>query len=212
MSENLGQLAINQARENGGKLEVISKVKVEDKRDLSIAYTPGVASVSSAIAEDVELAYELTTKKNTVAVVSDGSAVLGLGDIGPEAAMPVMEGKAALFKRFANVDAVPIVLKTNDTEEIISIVKAISPTFGGINLEDISAPRCFEIEQRLIEECDIPVFHDDQHGTAIVVLAALFNSLKLVKKDIEDIKVVVNGGGSAGLSITRKLLSAGANM
>ncbi|MFD3077262.1 NAD(P)-dependent malic enzyme, partial [Streptococcus agalactiae] len=210
MSENLGQLAINQARENGGKLEVISKVKVEDKRDLSIAYTPGVASVSSAIAEDVELAYELTTKKNTVAVVSDGSAVLGLGDIGPEAAMPVMEGKAALFKRFANVDAVPIVLKTNDTEEIISIVKAISPTFGGINLEDISAPRCFEIEQRLIEECDIPVFHDDQHGTAIVVLAALFNSLKLVKKDIEDIKVVVNGGGSAGLSITRKLLSAGA--
>ena len=210
MSENLGQLAINQARENGGKLEVISKVKVEDKRGLSIAYTPGVASVSSAIAEDVELAYELTTKKNTVAVVSDGSAVLGLGDIGPEAAMPVMEGKAALFKRFANVDAVPIVLKTNDTEEIISIVKAISPTFGGINLEDISAPRCFEIEQRLIEECDIPVFHDDQHGTAIVVLAALFNSLKLVKKDIEDIKVVVNGGGSAGLSITRKLLSAGA--
>lgn len=210
MSENLGQLAINQARENGGKLEVISKVKVEDKRDLSIAYTPGVASVSSAIAEDVELAYELTTKKNTVAVVSDGSAVLGLGDIGPEAAMPVMEGKAALFKRFASVDAVPIVLKTNDTEEIISIVKAISPTFGGINLEDISAPRCFEIEQRLIEECDIPVFHDDQHGTAIVVLAALFNSLKLVKKDIEDIRVVVNGGGSAGLSITRKLLSAGA--
>lgn len=210
MSENLGQLAINQARENGGKLEVISKVKVEDKRDLSIAYTPEVASVSSAIAEDVELAYELTTKKNTVAVVSDGSAVLGLGDIGPEAAMPVMEGKAALFKRFANVDAVPIVLKTNDTEEIISIVKAISPTFGGINLEDISAPRCFEIEQRLIEECDIPVFHDDQHGTAIVVLAALFNSLKLVKKDIEDIRVVVNGGGSAGLSITRKLLSAGA--
>ncbi|MEE3767025.1 NADP-dependent malic enzyme [Streptococcus agalactiae] len=210
MSENLGQLAINQARENGGKLEVISKVKVEDKRELSIAYTPGVASVSSAIAEDVELAYELTTKKNTVAVVSDGSAVLGLGDIGPEAAMPVMEGKAALFKRFANVDAVPIVLKTNDTEEIISIVKAISPTFGGINLEDISAPRCFEIEQRLIEECDIPVFHDDQHGTAIVVLAALFNSLKLVKKDIEDIRVVVNGGGSAGLSITRKLLSAGA--
>ncbi|EPX17308.1 malate dehydrogenase [Streptococcus agalactiae LDS 610] len=210
MSENLGQLAINQARENGGKLEVISKVKVEDKRDLSIAYTPGVASVSSAIAEDVELAYELTTKKNTVAVVSDGSAVLGLGDIGPEAAMPVMEGKAALFKRFSNVDAVPIVLKTNDTEEIISIVKAISPTFGGINLEDISAPRCFEIEQRLIEECDIPVFHDDQHGTAIVVLAALFNSFKLVKKDIEDIRVVVNGGGSAGLSITRKLLSAGA--
>ncbi|WP_438838319.1 NAD(P)-dependent malic enzyme [Streptococcus pluranimalium] len=210
MTENVGQLAIEQARQNGGKLEVISKVEVNNRKDLSIAYTPGVASVSSAVADDVTLAYELTTKKNTVAVVSDGSAVLGLGDIGAEAAMPVMEGKAALFKRFADVDAVPIVLNTNDTEEIINIVKAISPTFGGVNLEDISAPRCFEIEQRLIEECDIPVFHDDQHGTAIVVLAAIFNSLKLIGKALEDVKVVVNGGGSAGLSITRKLLAAGA--
>lgn len=210
MSENVGQLAIEQARKNGGKLEVISKVDVNNRKDLSIAYTPEVASVSSAVAEDVSLAYELTTKKNTVAVVSDGSAVLGLGNIGAEAAMPVMEGKAALFKRFADVDAVPIVLNTNDTEEIINIVKAISPTFGGVNLEDISAPRCFEIEQRLIKECDIPVFHDDQHGTAIVVLAAIFNSLKLIGKALADVKVVVSGGGSAGLSITRKLLAAGA--
>ncbi|MGT2887394.1 NADP-dependent malic enzyme [Streptococcus didelphis] len=210
MTTDLGQLAIEQAKKNGGKLEVIPKVEIKDKHDLSIAYTPGVASVSSAIAKDPDLGYELTTKKNTVAVVSDGSAVLGLGDIGAIAAMPVMEGKAALFKEFANVDAVPIVLDTNDTEEIIRIVKAIAPTFGGINLEDISAPRCFEIEKRLIEECNIPVFHDDQHGTAIVVLAALFNSLKLISKTIDAVKIVVNGGGSAGLSITRKLLAAGA--
>ncbi|MGT2932622.1 NAD(P)-dependent malic enzyme [Streptococcus catagoni] len=210
MSKNLGQLALAQAREFGGKLEIKSKVTVENKEDLSIAYTPGVATVSSEIAKDAKLGYELTSKKNTVAVISDGTAVLGLGDIGPVAAMPVMEGKAVLFKEFADVDAIPIVLDTKDTEEIISIVKAISPTFGGINLEDISAPRCFEIEQRLIEECDIPVFHDDQHGTAIVVLAAVFNSLKLIHKSIEAVKIVVNGGGSAGLSITRKLLAAGA--
>lgn len=210
MTKDFGQLALEQAKKFGGKLEVIPKVAIENKRDLSIAYTPGVASVSTAIANDKELGYELTSKKNTVAVVSDGSAVLGLGDIGALAAMPVMEGKAALFKAFAGVDAVPIVLDTNDTEEIINIVKALSPTFGGINLEDISAPRCFEIEQRLIEECDIPVFHDDQHGTAIVVLAAIFNALKLIGKALEDVKVVVNGGGSAGLSITRKLLAAGA--
>ncbi|MGT2928652.1 NAD(P)-dependent malic enzyme [Streptococcus dentasini] len=210
MSNDVRELALQQARENGGKLEVTSKVKVEDKRDLSIAYTPGVAAVSSAIAENKELAYELTTKKNTVAVVSDGSAVLGLGNIGAEAAMPVMEGKAALFKRFANVDAVPIVLDTQDTEEIIATVKAIAPTFGGVNLEDISAPRCFEIEERLIEECNIPIFHDDQHGTAIIVLAAAFNSLKLINKAIDEVKIVVNGGGSAGLSITRKFLAAGA--
>ncbi|EFR45312.1 NAD(P)-dependent malic enzyme [Streptococcus pseudoporcinus] len=210
MTKDFGQLALEQAKKFGGKLEVIPKVAIENKRDLSIAYTPGVASVSTAIANDKELGYELTSKKNTVAVVSDGSAVLGLGDIGALAAMPVMEGKAALFKAFAGVDAVPIVLDTNDTEEIINIVKALSPTFGGINLEDISAPRCFEIEQRLIEECDIPVFHDDQHGTAIVVLAAIFNALKLIGKTLEDVKVVVNGGGSAGLSITRKLLAAGA--
>ncbi|VTS14177.1 NAD(P)-dependent malic enzyme [Streptococcus pseudoporcinus] len=210
MTKDFGQLALEQAKKFGGKLEMIPKVAIENKRDLSIAYTPGVASVSTAIANDKELGYELTSKKNTVAVVSDGSAVLGLGDIGALAAMPVMEGKAALFKAFAGVDAVPIVLDTNDTEEIINIVKALSPTFGGINLEDISAPRCFEIEQRLIEECDIPVFHDDQHGTAIVVLAAIFNALKLIGKALEDVKVVVNGGGSAGLSITRKLLAAGA--
>lgn len=210
MVENVGQLAIEQAKANGGKLEVVSKVTVNNRHDLSIAYTPGVASVSSAIAENADLAYTLTTKKNTVAVVSDGTAVLGLGDIGPAAAMPVMEGKAALFKRFADVDAVPIVLDTKDPEEIIRIVKAMAPTFGGVNLEDISAPRCFEIEQRLIEECDIPIFHDDQHGTAIVVLAALFNSLKLTQKELDKVKIVVNGGGSAGLSITRKLLAAGA--
>lgn len=208
-NKDVKELAIEQAKTFGGKLEVVSKVTIESREDLSIAYTPGVAAVSSAIHENKELAYELTTKKNTVAVVSDGSAVLGLGNIGPEAAMPVMEGKAALFKRFANVDSIPIVLDTQDTEEIIQTVKAIAPTFGGINLEDISAPRCFEIEQRLIEELDIPVFHDDQHGTAIVVLAALFNSLKLINKSLDEVKVVVNGGGSAGLSITRKFLAAG---
>ncbi|HGM8800644.1 TPA: NADP-dependent malic enzyme [Streptococcus pyogenes] len=210
MKNQLGQLALEQAKTFGGKLEVQPKVDIKNKHDLSIAYTPGVASVSSAIAKDKTLAYDLTTKKNTVAVISDGTAVLGLGDIGPEAAMPVMEGKAALFKAFAGVDAIPIVLDTKDTEEIISIVKALAPTFGGINLEDISAPRCFEIEQRLIKECHIPVFHDDQHGTAIVVLAAIFNSLKLLKKSLDEVSIVVNGGGSAGLSITRKLLAAGA--
>lgn len=210
MTKDLGKLAIEQARKAGGKLEIIPKIDIANKDDLSIAYTPGVASVSSAIAEDPKPAYELTTKKNTVAVVSDGTAVLGLGDIGPVAAMPVMEGKAALFKAFAGVDAVPIVLDTKNTEEIIATVKAIAPTFGGINLEDISAPRCFEIEERLIKECDIPVFHDDQHGTAIVVLAAVFNSLKLIGKTMDQVKIVVNGGGSAGLSITKKLLAAGA--
>lgn len=207
--KDVKELAIEQARANGGKLSVESKVTINNREELSIAYTPGVAAVSSAIAEDKKLAYELTTKKNTVAVISDGTAVLGLGDIGPEAAMPVMEGKAALFKRFANVDSVPIVLATKDTEEIIQAVKMIAPTFGGINLEDISAPRCFEIEKRLIEELDIPVFHDDQHGTAIVVLAALYNSLKLIGKSIDEVNVVVNGGGSAGLSVTRKFLAAG---
>lgn len=210
MSEDVKEIALRQAKEHGGKLEVVSKAAIENRRDLSIAYTPGVAAVSSAIAEDKQLAYSLTTKKNTVAVVSDGSAVLGLGNIGAEAAMPVMEGKAALFKRFADVDAIPIVLDTQETEEIIAIVKAIAPTFGGINLEDISAPRCFEIEQRLIEECAIPIFHDDQHGTAIVVLAAAFNSLKLIGKSLAEAKIVVNGGGSAGLSITRMFLAAGA--
>jgi malate dehydrogenase (oxaloacetate-decarboxylating) len=207
--KDVKELAIEQARVNGGKLSVESKVRIDNKEDLSIAYTPGVAAVSSAIAENKELAYELTTKKNTVAVISDGTAVLGLGDIGAEAAMPVMEGKSALFKRFANVDSIPIVLDTKDTEEIIQTIKHIAPTFGGINLEDISAPRCFEIEKRLIEELDIPVFHDDQHGTAIVVLAALYNALKLIGKSIYEDNVVVNGGGSAGLSVTRKFLAAG---
>ena len=207
--KDVKELAIEQARVNGGKLSVESKVRIDNKEDLSIAYTPGVAAVSSAIAENKELAYELTTKKNTVAVISDGTAVLGLGDIGAEAAMPVMEGKSALFKRFANVDSIPIVLDTKDTEEIIQTIKHIAPTFGGINLEDISAPRCFEIEKRLIEELDIPVFHDDQHGTAIVVLAALYNALKLIGKSIYEVNVVVNGGGSAGLSVTRKFLAAG---
>ncbi len=180
--KDFNQLALDQAKINGGKLSVEPKVPIETRDDLSIAYTPGVGAVSSAIAKDQSLVYDLTTKKNTVAVVSDGSAVLGLGNIGAEAAMPVMEGKAALFKRFAKVDAVPIVLDTQDTEAIIAAVKAIAPTFGGINLEDISAPRCFEIETRLIDELNIPVFHDDQHGTAIVVLAALYNALKVADK------------------------------
>ena len=207
--KDFNQLALDQAKEFGGKLSVVSKVPIETRDDLSIAYTPGVGAVSSAIAKDKSLVYDLTTKKNTVAVISDGSAVLGLGNIGAEAAMPVMEGKAALFKRFAKVDSIPIVLDTQDTEEIIAAVKAVAPTFGGINLEDISAPRCFEIEARLIEELDIPVFHDDQHGTAIVVLAALYNALKVAGKDIDDIRVVVNGGGSAGLSVARRFLAAG---
>ncbi|MDM7528076.1 NAD(P)-dependent malic enzyme [Lacticaseibacillus paracasei] len=207
--KDFNQLALDQAKEFGGKLSVVSKVPIETRDDLSIAYTPGVGAVSSAIAKDKSLVYDLTTKKNTVAVISDGSAVLGLGNIGAEVAMPVMEGKAALFKRFAKVDSIPIVLDTQDTEEIIAAVKAVAPTFGGINLEDISAPRCFEIEARLIEELDIPVFHDDQHGTAIVVLAALYNALKVAGKDIGDIRVVVNGGGSAGLSVARRFLAAG---
>ena len=195
----------------GGKLEVISKVPIETMEDLSIAYTPGVAAVCMEIANNKESVYTYTTKKNLVAVVTDGSAVLGLGNIGPEAAIPVMEGKAALFKRFGNVDAVPISLNTQDVEEIISHVAAIAPSFGGINLEDISAPRCFEIERRLKEMLDIPVFHDDQHGTAIIVLAALYNSLRLTGKKIDEIQVVVNGGGAAGIAISQMFLSAGIN-
>ncbi|QWU13427.1 malate dehydrogenase (oxaloacetate-decarboxylating) [Paenibacillus sophorae] len=194
----------------GGKLETTLKHPIESMEDLAKVYTPGVAKVCQAIASDQDRAYELTTKKNTVAVISDGTAVLGLGDIGPKAAMPVMEGKAALFKQFADVDAVPICLDTKSTEEIIAIVKALAPTFGGINLEDISSPRCFEIERRLKEELDIPVFHDDQHGTAIVVLAGLLNALKVVDKDIRDVKIVVNGCGAAGISVAKMLLNAGA--
>lgn len=193
----------------GGKIETRLKHPIVTKEDLSKVYTPGVAKVCQEIFRHEEKAYQLTTKKNTVAVVSDGTAVLGLGDIGPKAAMPVMEGKAALFKQFAGVDAVPICLDTKDTEEIISIVKALAPTFGGINLEDIASPRCFEIEQRLREELDIPVFHDDQHGTAIVVLAGLLNALKVCGKDIRDVKIVVNGIGAAGISISKMLLKAG---
>lgn len=189
-----------------GKIEIASKFgKITSKEDLSIAYTPGVAAVSELLAAKPIEAFNYSIKGNTIAVVSDGSAVLGLGNIGPYGALPVMEGKALLFKEFGNVDAYPIVLNTQDTEEIISIVKAISPTFGGINLEDISAPRCFEIEERLISELDIPVFHDDQHGTAIVILAALINSLKLTGKRKEDVKVVICGAGAAGIA-TAKLL------
>ena len=192
-----------------GKLETIAKSKVNSREDLAIAYTPGVAEPCKIIAEDKEAAYKYTWKANTVAVVSDGSAVLGLGNIGPYAAMPVMEGKCVLFKEFGNVNAVPICLDTQDTEEIIAAVKNIAPGFGGINLEDISAPRCFEIEERLKEMLDIPVFHDDQHGTAIVVLAGIINSLRLTGKKKEDCKVVVNGAGSAGVAITKLLLTYG---
>ena len=192
-----------------GKLETVSKTPVKTREDLAIAYTPGVAERCKVIAQDKEAAYKYTMKANTVAVVSDGSAVLGLGNIGPYAAMPVMEGKAVLFKEFGNVNAVPICLDTQDTEEIIKAVTYLAPGFGGINLEDISAPRCFEIEERLKEILDIPVFHDDQHGTAIVVLAGVINALKVVGKKKEDCRVVVNGAGSAGVAITKLLLTYG---
>ena len=192
-----------------GKLETVSKTPVKTREDLAIAYTPGVAEPCKVIAKDKEAAYKYTMKANTVAVVSDGSAVLGLGNIGPYAAMPVMEGKAVLFKEFSNVNAVPICLDTQDTEEIIKAVTYLAPGFGGINLEDISAPRCFEIEERLKEILDIPVFHDDQHGTAIVVLAGVINALKVVGKKKEDCRVVVNGAGSAGVAITKLLLTYG---
>ncbi len=192
-----------------GKLETVSKSPVKSREDLAIAYTPGVAEPCKAIAKDKEAAYRYTMKANTVAVVSDGSAVLGLGNIGPHAAMPVMEGKAVLFKEFGGVNAVPICLDTQDTEEIIKAVTWLAPAFGGINLEDISAPRCFEIEERLKEILDIPVFHDDQHGTAIVVLAGIINALKVVGKRKEDCRVVVNGAGSAGVAITKLLLTYG---
>ena len=193
----------------GGKLEVKPRVTMRNRDDLSRAYTPGVARVCQAIAEDKSLARRFTVKRNTVAVVTDGTAVLGLGDIGPEAAMPVMEGKAVLFKQFADVDAWPVALDTKDTEEIISICKAIAPAYGGINLEDIAAPRCFEIEARLREELDIPVFHDDQHGTGVVTLAALKNALKVVDKKIEDLRIVVSGVGAAGNAIIQLLMEAG---
>ena len=193
----------------GGKIEVVSKIPLKTRSDLSMAYTPGVARVCQAIHKDPEKVFNLTIKKNTVAVVTDGTAVLGLGDIGPAAAMPVMEGKAQLFKEFGGVDAFPICLSTKDPHEIVQTIKNISVAFGGINLEDISAPRCFEIEDRLKEELDIPVFHDDQHGTAVVVLAALINALKIVGKKMEDIKVVVNGIGAAGVACSKIIMTAG---
>jgi malate dehydrogenase (oxaloacetate-decarboxylating) len=192
-------------KEKRGKLEVVSRVAVGTKDDLSLAYTPGVAAPCLEIADDVTKAKKMTSSKNTVAVISDGSAVLGLGNIGPQASLPVMEGKCVLFKEFAGVDAFPIVLDTQDVDEIVQTIKMIAPTFGGINLEDISAPRCLEIERRLIKELDIPVFHDDQHGTAIVVLAGLINALKLVDKTKEGVRIVVNGSGAAGIAITRLL-------
>ncbi len=194
----------------GGKIEIASKVPLKTRDDLSRAYTPGVARISQAIAKDKSDARRLTIKRNTVAVVTDGSAVLGLGNIGPEAALPVMEGKAALFKRFADVDAWPVCLDTQDVDEIVRTVQIIAPVYGGINLEDISAPRCFEVERRLRELLDIPVFHDDQHGTAIVVLAALKNALKWVKKDLAEVKIVMSGAGAAGTAIAELLVASGA--
>ena len=205
----LNEKALQLHEEWNGKLETVSKIPVKSREALSLAYTPGVAEPCKVIAQDKEAAYKYTMKANTVAVVSDGSAVLGLGNIGPYAAMPVMEGKAVLFKEFGGVNAVPICLDTQDTEEIIKAVTYLAPGFGGINLEDISAPRCFEIEDRLKAALDIPVFHDDQHGTAIVVLAGIINALKVVGKRKEDCKVVVNGAGSAGIAITKLLLTYG---
>src|ERR1700754_744304 len=193
----------------GGKIEITPKIAIKTRDDLSMAYTPGVGRVSSAIAEDPESAWTLTIKGNTVAVVSDGTAVLGLGDIGPEAAMPVMEGKAMLFKELGGVDAFPLCLATKDVDKIVEIVQGVAPTFGGINLEDIAAPRCFEVERRLKETLDIPVFHDDQHGTAIVVLAALLNSLRVVGKRIEDVRVVIVGAGAAGMACANIVLNEG---
>ena len=203
------EFALNQHEKWNGKIEVISRAKIETPEDLAVAYTPGVAEPCLKIAKDVDLSYKYTRRGNLVAVVTDGTAVLGLGDIGPEAGMPVMEGKAVLFKEFGGVDAFPICLDTTDTEEIIKAVKYIAPCFGGINLEDIASPKCFEVEARLEKELDIPVFHDDQHGTAVVVTAALLNALKVVGKKIDEIHVVLNGPGSAGTAIIKMLLATG---
>lgn len=194
----------------GGKISICSRIHLKSVSDLAMAYTPGVGRICKAIAQDPEEVYNLTIKQNTVAIVTDGSAVLGLGNLGPEAALPVMEGKAMLFKEFAGIDAFPICLATQDTDEIVRTIKNLAPVFGGVNLEDIAAPRCFEIEQRLRQELDIPVFHDDQHGTAIVTLAALFNALKVVHKPMEKIRIVINGAGAAGVAIARLLRKAGA--
>ncbi len=192
-----------------GKIEIATICPVETAADLAMAYTPGVAEPCKRIAEDKNLSYEYTRRWNLVAIVTDGSAVLGLGNIGPEAGMPVMEGKSALFKAFADVDAFPLCIRSNDVDEIVNTVRLLAGSFGGVNLEDISAPRCFEIERRLKECCDIPVFHDDQHGTAVIVLAAMMNAMKLLKKDIHDISVVVNGAGAAGIAITKLLMAKG---
>ena len=206
---SIKERAMQLHKELAGKIRVVSKVKINSAEDLSLSYTPGVAAPCLAIAEDKEASYEYTGRGNMVAVVTDGTAVLGLGDIGPEAAMPVMEGKSLLFNQFASIDAVPLCLNTKNVDEIVNIVKALEPTFGGINLEDIAAPRCFEIEERLKKELNIPVFHDDQHGTAIVILAAVINALRLVKKNIENVKAVINGAGSAGIAIAKLLMTAG---
>ncbi len=206
---DIRQESLKKHYEWGGKIEVVSRVTVDTREDLSLAYTPGVAEPCLEINKDINKSYDLTRRSNLVAVVTDGTAVLGLGDIGPEAGMPVMEGKCALFKEFADVDAFPLCIKSKDVDEIVRTVYLLSGSFGGINLEDISAPRCFEIEKKLKEICDIPIFHDDQHGTAIVVAAALINALKLVKKQIDEVKVVINGAGSAGIAIGKHLMNIG---
>ena len=203
------EFALKQHEEWAGKIEVISRASVSNKEELSVAYTPGVAEPCLEIQKDVDLSYKYTRRHNLVAVITDGTAVLGLGDIGPEAGMPVMEGKCALFKAFGGVDAFPLCIRSKDVDEIVNTVKLLAGSFGGVNLEDISAPRCFEIERRLKEVCDIPIFHDDQHGTAVVVLAAMINALKIVKKDIKDIKVVTSGAGAAGIAIIKLLVSMG---
>ncbi len=207
--DDISQKSLDLHKKFGGKLATASLVSLETREDLSLAYTPGVASVSEAIGKDKSLVYEYTNKRNSVAIVTDGSAILGLGNLGPEAALPVMEGKAILFKKFANIDAWPICLASQDVDEIVQAVKMIAPSFGGINLEDISAPRCFEIEERLKKELDIPVMHDDQHGTATVVLAGLINALKLKKLAKVDARVVINGAGAAGVAITKLLTKYG---